>query len=109
MLRLSYSIDGDQRNAYRRIHLNKLATICMTGLLAVGAQAFADDSSMTQNQSFKDCMEKQKATNSSMTQTAMETVCKNEAKRNKSKSGNNLASGTQDTNDTGKQDPKPQE
>jgi hypothetical protein len=49
----------------------------------------------------KDCMARQKATNSSMTQVAMETVCRNEAKNHKDKDGNDLA--------TGPQAPKPQE
>jgi hypothetical protein len=75
----------------------------LAGLAAVGGQAIADDSpTPTQSQShtdMKDCMDKQKATNSSMTQEAMETVCKNEAKRHKDKNGNDLA--------TAPQDPKP--
>jgi hypothetical protein len=36
-------------------------------------------------------MDKQKASNSSMTQSAMETVCKNEMKKHKD--GNDLATG----------------
>ena len=39
----------------------------------------------------KDCMARQKATNSSMTQAAMETLCKNEAKNGQTKDGNDLA------------------
>ena len=46
-------------------------------------------------QTIKECMAKQKATNSRMTQQAMETVCKNEAKKNKTKDGNDLATGPQ--------------
>jgi hypothetical protein len=73
----------------------------LAGLVAVGGQAIADDSPPpTQSQTaMKDCMDKQKATNSSMTQAAMETVCRNEAKRHKDKNGNDLA--------TAPQDPKP--
>jgi hypothetical protein len=82
-----------------------MTTIFMVGFVAASAQAIADDStptqSPTQNQaSMKDCMDKQKATNSSMTQEAMKTVCQNEAKRHKDKNGNDLA--------TAPQDPKPQ-
>jgi hypothetical protein len=43
----------------------------------------------------------QKATNSSMTQAAMETVCKNEANKHQDKDGNDLA--------TAPQAPKPQD
>ena len=39
----------------------------------------------------KDCMARQKATNSSMTQAAMRIVCKNEAKNGQTKDGNDLA------------------
>jgi hypothetical protein len=76
-----------------------MTTVVMAGLLAAGAQALADDSTQapTKNQSaMKACMDKQKATNASMTQAAMETVCKNEAKQHKDKNGNDLASGPQD-------------
>jgi hypothetical protein len=76
--------------------------LILAGLVAVGGQAIADDSptpAQSQN-AMKDCMDKQKATNSSMTQEAMETVCKNEAKHHKDKNGNDLA--------TAPQDPKPQ-
>ena len=56
--------------------LKILATI---GLLGVSALAVADDSAPTRDtQAMKDCLAKQKASNSSMTQAAMETVCKNE-------------------------------
>jgi hypothetical protein len=81
----------------------KVAAGVLTGLLAISGTAIADDPASTPNQksqSMKDCMDRQKATNSSMTQTAMETVCKNEAKNHKTKDGNDLA--------TGQQAPKPQ-
>ena len=71
-----------------------ISTIVVTSFLAIGAQAFADNKPSTAgnaNQAMKDCIAKQKATNSSMTQAAMETVCKNEAKKHKDKDGNDLA------------------
>jgi hypothetical protein len=72
-----------------------LMTIVLAALVAVSAQAVADDSMQTpasKAQKMKDCMARQKATNSSMTQAAMETVCKNEVKGPK-KDGNDLATG----------------
>jgi hypothetical protein len=70
-----------------------------SSLMAVGAQAIADDSPsaptpMTQaqkKQMWDDCMAKQKAANAGLTQSAMETACKNEMKKNKlQKDGNDL-------------------
>ena len=40
-------------------------------------------------------MDKRKATNSSMTEDAMKTVCKSEAKKHKDNNGNDMATGTQ--------------
>ena len=55
-----------------------------------GANSDATSSSM------KDCMAKQKATNSGLTNMQMQTTCKNELKANKTrKNGNDLATGTQ--------------
>jgi hypothetical protein len=51
-------------------------------------------------QTMEECMARQKATNSSLTQAAMETVCKNEVGGQKNKDGNDLA--------TAPQAPKPQ-
>lgn len=71
-----------------------MITLALAGLVAISAQAIADDSTKPppdKAQMMKECMEKQKATNSSMTQSAMETVCKNEV--NKHKDGNDLATG----------------
>jgi len=78
----------------------KMTTALLVGLVSICGQAIGDDSTQTE-QRMKDCMARQKATNSSMTQAAMETVCKNEAKNHKEKDGNDLA--------TGPQAPKPQE
>jgi hypothetical protein len=81
----------------------KIAAAVLVGMAAVAGQAIADDSTNTssqKSQSMKDCMARQKASNSSMTQAAMETVCKNEAKGHTAKDGNDLA--------TGPQAPKPQ-
>jgi hypothetical protein len=69
-----------------------------SGLVSICGQAIGDDSTPTstpREQRMKDCMARQKATNSSMTQAAMETVCKNEAKNHKDKDGNDLATGPQ--------------
>jgi hypothetical protein len=44
----------------------------------------------------KQCMARQKATNSGLTHLQMQTTCKNEMKSNKThKEGNDLATGTQ--------------
>ena len=79
-------------------------TIAMlSGLLAIGAQAFAQDaatgsdtskSSSSKSQMMKECMDKQKATNASLTHDARMTVCKNEIEK-RTKNGNDLASGPQ--------------
>jgi hypothetical protein len=71
----------------------------LTGFVAFSAQAIADDSpsnamNSKQSQAMKDCMAQQKASNASMTQAAMETVCKNQLKQ-KDKNGNDLATGPQ--------------
>jgi hypothetical protein len=74
-----------------------LKIAALTALMALSAQVMADDSSTTpanKDQLMQQCMDKQKAANSGMTQTAMETVCKNEVNK-KMKSGNDLATGTQ--------------
>jgi hypothetical protein len=74
-----------------------LKIAALAGLMALSAQVMADDSSTTpanKDQLMQQCMDKQKAANSGMTQTAMETVCKNEVNK-KAKSGNDLATGTQ--------------
>jgi hypothetical protein len=82
-----------------------MVSIALAALVVVGAQAMADDSSTTSNpsadkaQMMKDCMARQKATNSSMTQAAMETVCKNEIKGNGQKDGNDLATGPKPNTD----------
>jgi hypothetical protein len=71
--------------------------ILFAGMVTLSTIAVADDSttSPTQTKAMQDCMDRQKATNSSMTQAAMETVCKNEAKQHKDKDGNDLATGPQ--------------
>jgi hypothetical protein len=74
-----------------------LKIAALTGLMGLSAQVMADDSSATppnKDQLMQQCMDKQKAANSGMTQTAMETVCKNEINK-KTKNGNDLATGTQ--------------
>jgi hypothetical protein len=62
----------------------------------VNADPPGSSQSGNEKQAMKDCMARQKASNSSMTQAAMETVCKNEAKKGKlQKDGNDLATGPQ--------------
>lgn len=78
---------------------NAIRLAMFTGIVFMSAQAIADDSTsgtMTaqQTKAMKDCMAKQKAANSTMTQAAMETVCKNQLKQN-DKNGNDLATGPQ--------------
>ncbi|MDP9087700.1 MAG: hypothetical protein M3O26_03030 [Pseudomonadota bacterium] len=77
---------------------NLVMSLVFAAGAVLGAQAIADDSSKAANsgdktQMMKECMERQKATNSSMTHAAMETVCKNEMKGNGTKDGNDLATG----------------
>lgn len=72
-------------------------TIIVAGLVIFGSQAISADSpspAPSKDQMMKDCMAKQKATNSSMTQSAMETVCKNQIEKQQ-KDGNDLATGPQ--------------
>lgn len=74
-----------------------LKIAALAGLMAMSAHVMADDSSTTppnKDQLMKQCMDKQRAANSGMTQTAMETVCKNEVNK-KTKNGNDLATGPQ--------------
>jgi hypothetical protein len=78
-----------------------LAAAAVAAFISFATQVHADDASQSKNasnnsQSMKDCMARQKATNSSLTQSAMETVCKNEQKKHKTqKEGNDLATGPQ--------------
>jgi hypothetical protein len=77
---------------------NSMMSLALAALVAISAQAVADDSSTSKNsadksQTMKECMERQKAMNSSLTHSAMETVCKNEAKGTGTKDGNDLATG----------------
>jgi hypothetical protein len=76
----------------------KLYPFILSGLTLIAAQqVLADDSPSapaSKDQQMKDCMAKQKATNSSMTQSAMETVCKNQIEKQQ-KDGNDLATGPQ--------------
>jgi hypothetical protein len=75
-----------------------VATMTFAAVIAVRAPAIADDStnaSADKAQAMKACVDKQKATNTSMSQADMQTVCKNEAKAHKArKEGNDLATGT---------------
>jgi hypothetical protein len=82
----------------KRQMTHKMTVALLVGLVSICSQAIGDDSTPTsaqREQRMKDCMARQKATNSSMTQAAMETVCKNEVKNHKDKDGNDLATGPQ--------------
>jgi len=81
-----------------------LIALGLMGLVMAGTQAVAQDTSSDQQKKptmshkamshkMKKCIERQKATNSGMTQEAMETTCRNEAKGNGTKTGNDLDSG----------------
>jgi hypothetical protein len=81
-----------------------IGLIVLSGCIALSAQAIADDTStdtssqsttMDKSQAMKDCMAKQKATNSGLTHEAMKTTCKNEISGKKTKDGNDLATGPQ--------------
>ena len=76
-----------------------MTTVAIAGLVAVGAQAVAGDATTQDKAAMKTCMERQKSTNSSMSQDQMEMVCANESKDQKDKNGNDLA--------TAPQQPKP--
>lgn len=77
--------------------------IALSGFIALSAQAIADDTSsstssqttMDKSQAMKDCMAKQKATNSGLTHEQMKTTCKNEVSGKKTQDGNDLATGPQ--------------
>jgi hypothetical protein len=76
----------------------KMTTALLAGIVSVSGLAIADNSTPTptqKEQKMKDCMARQKASNSSLTQAAMETVCKNEAKNGQTKDGNDLATAPQ--------------
>jgi hypothetical protein len=76
----------------------KMTTALLMGIVGVSGLAIADQSTPTptqKEQRMKDCLARQKASNSGMTQAAMETVCQNEAKNGQSKDGNDLATGPQ--------------
>jgi hypothetical protein len=73
-------------------------TLVLGGLFGLMGNAIADDASTQKSQhsqQMKDCMAKQKAANAGMTQEAMKTVCKNEAKGSQTKDGNDLATAPQ--------------
>lgn len=82
------------------------AGLVMTGTSAIaqqdqsqqGSQTAQSDSNYSggKSQAMKDCMARQKATNSGLTNLQMHTTCKNELKADKThKDGNDLATGSQ--------------
>lgn len=99
-------------------------TAALTGLLAAGTCAVAQsqtqqgsqamqsdsnsDNTGNKNETMKQCMARQKATNSGLTHMQMQTTCRNEMKVNKShKEGNDLATGPQAGTHTSPQDNPP--
>lgn len=93
-----------------------LMSAAFTGLVAVGSYALAqsdqpqsgqsaqassdsgysNSGSSSKPETMKQCMARQKSTNSGMTHEAMQTTCKNEMKQQKLQSqGQDLATGTQ--------------
>lgn len=89
-----------------------IVAAALAGFMAWGSYAVAQDQSQTQDSStnhatqsaakskaMKDCMAKQKATNSGLTELQMQTTCKSEINGDKTrKDGNDLATGTQPQN-----------
>jgi hypothetical protein len=86
-----------------------IMTAVLAGLVATSTVAIAqsqsqsssqmaqsDNSASTTNETMKQCMAHQKATNSGLTNLQMKTTCRNEMKASKThKEGNDLATGTQ--------------
>src|ERR1700728_3789509 len=94
-----------------------LMSAAFTGLVAVGSYAigqsdqpqsgqsaqstqggtdYSNSGSSNKPETMKQCMARQKSTNSSMTHEAMQTTCKNEMKQQKmQQQGQDLATGTQ--------------
>ncbi len=89
-----------------------LMSAALTGLIAAGTCAVAQDQTQQSSQAMqsdngsnnsgnkaetmKQCMARQRATNSGLTNEAMKTTCRNEMKTNKlHKEGNDLSSGPQ--------------
>lgn len=87
-----------------------LMSAVFTSLVAVGSYAvaqsdtrsaaagtdYSNSGSSNKPETLKQCMARQKSTNSSMTQEAMQTTCKNEMKQQKlQQQGQDLATGTQ--------------
>jgi hypothetical protein len=95
-----------------------LMSAAFTGLMAVGSYAIGQDQapsgqpaaggteysnsgSSNKPETMKQCMARQKSTNSSLTQEAMQTTCKNEMKQQKlQQQGQDLATGTQNDSQT---------
>jgi hypothetical protein len=66
----------------------------LAGFVLFSCYAVADDptnSTPSKDKQMQECMAKQRASNSHLTQAAMETVCKNEIDGKGTKDGNDLA------------------
>jgi hypothetical protein len=89
-----------------------LMSAVFTSLVAVGSYAvaqsdsqpapagtdYSNSGSSNKPETLKQCMARQKSTNSGMTQQAMQTTCENEMKQQKlHQQGQDLATGTQDS------------
>jgi hypothetical protein len=62
---------------------------------------YSNSGSSTKPETMKECMARQKSTNSGMTHEAMHTTCKNEMKQQKlHQQGQDLATGPQDSSQT---------
>jgi hypothetical protein len=99
-----------------------LMSAAFTGLIAVGSYAvaqsdqpqsaqsaqstaggtdYSNSGSSNKAENMKQCMARQKATNSGLTHEAMQTTCKNEMKQQKlQQQGQDLATGTQNGSQT---------
>jgi hypothetical protein len=88
-------------HSLRRFIVKSIVMMALVGLVATGTGASAQSQSEQGTQgnredTLEQCMSRQKASNSGLTQLQMETTCRNEMKADKShKTGNDLASGPQ--------------
>ena|ERR1700722_16496792 len=97
-----------------------LMSAAFAGMVAAGSYAvaqtgqspqsndsgYSNSGSSNKPETMKECMARQKSTNSGMTAEAMHTTCKNEMKQQKlHQQGQDLATGPQDSSQTPNQQP----
>jgi hypothetical protein len=97
-----------------------LMSAAFAGMVAAGSYAgaqtaqsppaadsgYSNSGSSNKPETMKECMARQKSTNSGMTAEAMHTTCKNEMKQQKlHQQGQDLATGPQDSSQTPSQQP----